>query len=352
MAQNAIAPLNPTTTSGSALATLLVNAEQGVLSHHSGTSRPSYAVEGTIWIDSTTNPRIVYMYDGANDIPIFRYAASTSRLRGRAAESTIASATTTNVLGAATDDVAISGTATITSLGTEPNQRKFVRATGAFVLTHHATTLILPNAGSNITAASGDTFIVSSDASGNARVSAYQRASGAALVAAAGDIPATSKMIFFQAAAPSGWTIDGTHNDKMMRVVSSSGGGSGGSLNFSTVFGYTATSGHTLTTANLPVQNLSLASLTGSVGTAINVSNGNSIPANLSNGDFGTFSAQGGTHDVFDSVSEDLVNISAALASGTVTFGGSIPLGGSATAHTHNIDMRARYIDVIVATKN
>ncbi len=43
-------------------------------------------------------------------------------------------------------------------------------------------------------------------------------------------IPATTKMVFFQAAAPNaGWVIDGTHNNKMLRVVSSSGGGNGGS---------------------------------------------------------------------------------------------------------------------------
>lgn len=42
-------------------------------------------------------------------------------------------------------------------------------------------------------------------------------------------IPSTTKMVFFQAAAPTGWTIDTTHNGKALRVVSSAGGGSGGS---------------------------------------------------------------------------------------------------------------------------
>jgi hypothetical protein len=350
MTQNAIAPLNPTTESGTALATRLTNAEQGWLTHHAGTSRPSYAVEGTVWINNTTNPRIIYLYDGAVDIPIFRYAASTSRLRSRAAESTVASASTTNIMGEATDDVAISGTATITSLGTEPNQRKFVRATGAFTLTHHATTLILPNNGSNITAASGDTFIASSDASGNVRVSAYQRAAGTALVAAAGDIPSTTKMVFFQAAAPSGWTIDGTHNDKLMRIVSSAGGGSGGSLNFSTVFGYTATSGYTLATADIPAHGHAATGLTGSVGTSI--TNGDQQNRNLSNSDFGDTGVDSGNQkNVFDAIgSSSEVTIS--LASGTVTMGGTTANAGGGGSHAHNIDMRARYIDVIIATKN
>ena len=41
-------------------------------------------------------------------------------------------------------------------------------------------------------------------------------------------IPAGTVMPFFQAAAPTGWTKITTHNNKMLRVVSGSGGGSGG----------------------------------------------------------------------------------------------------------------------------
>ncbi len=96
-------------------------------------------------------------------------------------EVTVASASTTEVLGAGTEFVAISGTGTITSLGTGPNRKRFCRATGACTLTHNATSLICPG-GANIVAAAGDTFIVVSDASSNARIVAYQRATGRALV--------------------------------------------------------------------------------------------------------------------------------------------------------------------------
>jgi len=91
------------------------------------------------------------------------------------AEVTVASAATTDILGAGSEFIAISGTATITSLGTGPNVKRFVRATGAFTLTHNATSLVIPGA-ANITVAAGDTFVVISDASSNARVFAYQRA--------------------------------------------------------------------------------------------------------------------------------------------------------------------------------
>lgn len=93
-----------------------------------------------------------------------------------AEEVLVASATTCDIFGAGSEFIRISGTTTITSFGSTANQKRFVRATGAFKITHNASTLILPGA-QDITTASGDTFIVISDASGNARVYAYQRVS-------------------------------------------------------------------------------------------------------------------------------------------------------------------------------
>lgn len=45
-------------------------------------------------------------------------------------------------------------------------------------------------------------------------------------------IPATTVCVFFQSAAPTGWTQVNSHNDKIIRVVSGTGGGSGGSTAF------------------------------------------------------------------------------------------------------------------------
>ncbi len=90
-------------------------------------------------------------------------------------EVTIVSSATPNVLAADSESVAISGTTTITSLGTGANRLRFVRFTGALTLTHNATSLILPAGGANITTAAGDTMIVQSDGSSNARVLVYQR---------------------------------------------------------------------------------------------------------------------------------------------------------------------------------
>ena len=65
---------------------------------------------------------------------------------------------------------------------------------------------------------------------------------GTALNSKYGIIPKNSVSIFYQASAPTGWTKLTTHNDKALRVVSGTGGGSGGGLAFSSVF-----------TSNIPI---------------------------------------------------------------------------------------------------
>lgn len=48
--------------------------------------------------------------------------------------------------------------------------------------------------------------------------------------------PSGTKLLFYQATAPIGWTQVTTQNDKALRVVSGLGGGSGGTSAFTTVF--------------------------------------------------------------------------------------------------------------------
>lgn len=66
--------------------------------------------------------------------------------------------------------------------------------------------------------------------------------------AATGSIPATTVMLFYQSAAPSGWTQVTTLNDYDMRVVSGTGGTTGGTTAYSTVF---ANQTPTITTSGL-----------------------------------------------------------------------------------------------------
>jgi hypothetical protein len=79
----------------------------------------------------------------------------------------IASATTTDLSTATGDFADITGTTTITGLGTmTAGVERTVRFTGALTLTHNATSLILPGA-INKTTASGDTAVFRSLGSGN-----------------------------------------------------------------------------------------------------------------------------------------------------------------------------------------
>lgn len=99
------------------------------------------------------------------------------------AESTVASAATTNIGGASTRMVEITGTTTITSLGSGAsltNPHYMVRFAGALTLTHHATDLILPD-GKNIATAAGDYALFQYTAAGKWRCLAYFRAKGGPL---------------------------------------------------------------------------------------------------------------------------------------------------------------------------
>ena len=91
----------------------------------------------------------------------------------------IAAATTTDIGATTGNFVNITGTTTITGLGTvQAGTVRFVKFGGILTLTHNATSLFLPNAGSNITTAANDTAIFVSLGSGNWRCLAYQLASG------------------------------------------------------------------------------------------------------------------------------------------------------------------------------
>ena len=69
-------------------------------------------------------------------------------------------------------------------------------------------------------------------------------------------MPAGTTCLFYQAAAPTGWTKITTQNDKALRVVSGSGGGTGGSVAFTAAFASKSVTGTvgdtTLTIAQIP----------------------------------------------------------------------------------------------------
>jgi hypothetical protein len=96
----------------------------------------------------------------------------------------ISSANTTNLATATGDYVSVTGTTTIAALGTAAaGTRRLVRFAAALILTHNATSLILPGA-TNITTVAGDIAEFISLGSGNWFCNAYQRNDGGGISAA------------------------------------------------------------------------------------------------------------------------------------------------------------------------
>lgn len=95
-------------------------------------------------------------------------------------EATVASASTTNLGGAPSNIIVVSGTTSITSLGNSAslgNPLYFVRFSGILTLTYNSTSLILPGL-ANIVTAPGDSAVFEFMGSGNWRCLSYQAVAG------------------------------------------------------------------------------------------------------------------------------------------------------------------------------
>lgn len=107
------------------------------------------------------------------------YASFIALLRdgkGFSTQTTLASATTTDIGGQNSPFVSVTGTTTITGFGTNYNGPRFVVFAGILTLTHSAT-LVIPGA-ANITTAAGDACIVV-PISGGWKIVSYDKYSGA-----------------------------------------------------------------------------------------------------------------------------------------------------------------------------
>ena len=173
--------------------------------------------------------------------------------------------------------------------------------------------------------------------------------------------PSGTVMVFHQASAPTGWTKSTSHNNKTLRVVSGSGGGSGGTHALtsppSTSHTHTGPShthstpshshshslsagAHTLSTSQMPSHSHTVqrptASWYGSMW-AFNMTGGASSTTGY------TISSSGGSSSHSHSLS------------GSITSGGSGTSGSGGTGSTSSSGPTAfapQYIDVIVCSKD
>jgi hypothetical protein len=153
-----------------------------------GANITTAAGDAAVFMSDASGNWTCISYSRASGKPIIPSAFSelTAQAAGLAAApfgpfTSLASASTADLSSVATVGVNITGTTTITSFGTGENLLRILRFAGALTLTHNATSLILPNNGSNITTAANDRLIALSDGSGNWTVVVYERASGAPL---------------------------------------------------------------------------------------------------------------------------------------------------------------------------
>jgi len=122
--------------------------------------------------------------------------------------------------------------------------------------------------------------------------------------------PTGTKMPFFQAAAPLGWTQDVTNNDALLRVVSGAGGVAAGTTGF-VAAPLNITDAHVLTTTEIPAHTHTV----------------------VTNGGTGGFLGGG--------------------SPATTTWAaGNTGSAGGGGGHTHPITYDPKHIDVIVCTKD
>lgn len=105
----------------------------------------------------------------------------------------VASAATTDLAATPSECIRVTGTTTITALGTAPSGiRKTLRFADALTLTHNGTSLILTTA-ANILTAANDVAEFISLGSGNWLMTRYVRASGRALIESSGELVGSLK---------------------------------------------------------------------------------------------------------------------------------------------------------------
>lgn len=171
-----------------------------------------------------------------------------------------------------------------------------------------------------------------------ATVTAYVDAQIAALNSTlSGKLSASSGtwMLFRQTSAPVGWTKSVTLNDYALRVTTGSIG-DGGVLGFATVFAKTDTDSRTLTIANMPSHDHNTLTDFG----------GSPHVHGFTAGFQGGGGASGAAGTECGNAASTTAGASAYLHQH------QIPVQGGASGHSHGMDIRVKYLDVIMAQKD
>ena len=172
-------------------------------------------------------------------------------------------------------------------------------------------------------------------------VSGYSGFSGYSGATAAASIPSGSVMLFYQSAAPTGWTQVTTLNDYALRLVSGTGGTTSGTTAFSTVF--------TNQTPTINVSGLSVGATTLST---------TQMPSHNHSFTYGAYNIEGSTYVVNNGC---VTSLNAGCIQGRATANGNIGNTGGGSSHTHSISgsasssaitLNVQYANIIICSKN
>ena len=140
-------------------------------------------------------------------------------------------------------------------------------------------------------------------------------------------MPSGTKMLFAQSSAPTGWTKSTTNNDRALRVVSGNSGGNqgGGTRNFSALFTNTRdTGGRGLNVDQLPSHRHWVSRAP--------IDDNNQSQWNTNTQEFGLMS-DAGSYSASDQER---------------SVGRNTAYTGEGDTHDHDMDLRVRYLDVII----
>lgn len=156
-----------------------------------------------------------------------------------------------------------------------------------------------------------------------------------------------TKLPFYQTSAPTGWTKDTTAalNDAILRIVTGTGGVTGGTTAFSTFNGQTATAAYTLTTTDIPAHNHGVSDPTHN--------HSHSDPGHYHTTGTTTYGAgaNAGMHHTSagsTATSSSFTGITNVAAATGITINNS----GGGGSHSHGITTSIKYADFLIASKD
>lgn len=246
---------------------------QDAISNRAGASAPSDVLASELWVDTSTDPWAVKMYDGGAHRTILTISPTTGLVTvpvasggtgantaagartalgalGNVVEDTtpqlggaldtnnkavnfseganVASASAPNIWADDGNTVHITGTTGISDFADAPRAgaSRWLVFDDAVLVTHGAG--ITVQGGADYTTEAGDMAFVYADAVDAFRMSIFKVDGHAVAETPQSEFTSGVKMVFAQASPPTGWTQDAAYTDQVLRFVSGAGDGTGG----------------------------------------------------------------------------------------------------------------------------